>query len=88
LYDQKPLRQISELIDDTWFVDVASDLVRQRNARRHLQSGTENTWEAAVRRREGNDLVNGEEIRSKLDEPKTTVQSVDEILPTVIKGEI
>lgn len=35
-----------------------------------------------MRRAEGSDLVNGEEIRSKLVEPKAAVQNVDEIQPT------
>lgn len=36
------------------------------------------SWEAAVRRAEGNDLVNGRLIREKLVRPAVVVQSVEE----------
>lgn len=77
LLDAEPWRQISQLVDDTWFVDVAPEVARARIARRHLESGIEGSWEAAVRRAERNDLVNGEEVRRRLVRPAKVVWSVD-----------
>jgi pantothenate kinase len=65
-------------VDDSWFVDVEERLARGRIAKRHVKSGIETSWEAAVRRAEGNDLVNGRIIRQKLVRPAVTVQSVEE----------
>lgn len=77
LLDEEPWCRISGLVDDTWFVDVDPGLARERIAKRHLRSGIEKTWEAAVRRAEGNDLRNGEEVRRRLVEPGVRVMSVD-----------
>ena len=80
LLDQEPWSRISGLVDDTWFVDVDPALARDRIAKRHIRSGIEKTWEAAVRRAEANDLRNGEEIRRRLVEPRVRVTSVDEVV--------
>lgn len=78
LYDKPPWKEIAGMADDTWFVDVDPVLARDRVARRHIQAGIETTWEAAVKRASGNDLVNGEEVRRNLVEPAVRVTSVDE----------
>lgn len=78
LYDKEPWRQISTLVDDAWFVDVEPGLARERVARRHLEAGIEQTWEAAVLRAEQNDLRNGEEVRKNLVNVGMTVYSVEE----------
>ena len=78
LLDKEPWRQIAELVDDTWFVDVDPDLAKMRIAKRHIKSGIETTWEAAVRRTEGNDLLNGAEIRNTLVRPAVVVESIEE----------
>lgn len=78
LLDEEPWRQIKNLVDDAWFVDVDPKLARTRIAKRHIKSGIEGTWESAVRRAEGNDLLNGVTIREKLVEPDVRVLSVDE----------
>lgn len=78
LYDKEPWRQISTMVDDTWFVDVDPALARERVARRHLEAGIEQTWEAAVLRTEQNDLRNGEEVRTNLVDVGMTVHSVEE----------
>jgi pantothenate kinase len=83
LLDEDPWRQISSLVDDTWFVDVAADLARHRIAKRHIGSGIEETWEDAVRRAESNDLPNGNEIRNKLVEPALVVQSCEAPAKTI-----
>lgn len=77
LRDEEPWRTISTLVDDTWFVDVDPELARDRVAKRHLESGIEMTWEAAVRRASENDLVNGDEVRMLLVKPGVVVQSVE-----------
>lgn len=77
LFDEEPWRCIAEVVDDTWFVDVDPELARVRVARRHLGSGIESTWEAAVARAESNDVPNGVDVRTKLVKPRVTVQSVD-----------
>jgi pantothenate kinase len=77
LFDEEPWRQVPGLVDETWFVDVAPELARDRVARRHIASGIESTWEAAIARAEGNDLRNGNEVRAKLISPDATVQSIE-----------
>lgn len=77
LLDEGPWRQIKDFVDDTWFIDVAPELARDRIAKRHVQSGIESSWDDAIRRVEGNDLLNGETVRRRLVKPAVTVQSVD-----------
>ncbi|KAI9732084.1 MAG: putative kinase [Cirrosporium novae-zelandiae] len=77
LLDREPWRQINELVDDTWFVDVAPDLARERIAKRHIKSGIELDWTSAIARAESNDILNGAEIRKYLIKPCITVQSVN-----------
>ncbi|PMD58384.1 P-loop containing nucleoside triphosphate hydrolase protein [Hyaloscypha bicolor E] len=78
LLDEEPWCRIEGLVDDSWFVDVEERLARGRIAKRHVKSGIETSLEAAVRRAEGNDLVNGRIIRQKLVRPAVAVQSVEE----------
>jgi pantothenate kinase len=78
LLDEEPWNKIVGLVDDAWFVDVDPKLAKERIAKRHIQSGIETTWEAALKRAESNDLLNGIEVRSKLVRPHVVVQSVDE----------
>ncbi|RSL40670.1 hypothetical protein CEP53_013218 [Fusarium sp. AF-6] len=77
LYDQEPWRRIRTLVDEAWFVNVDVEMARNRIASRHLKSGIESTWEAALRRADNNDIVNGEEIRKRLVRPDVEVWSVD-----------
>ncbi|CAG8961356.1 hypothetical protein HYFRA_00013817 [Hymenoscyphus fraxineus] len=78
LLNEDPWSQINKLVDDTWFVDVDPDLARNRIAKRHIKAGIESTWEDAVKRAEGNDLLNGVEIRKNLVKPAFLIQSVEE----------
>ena len=78
LYDEEPWSRITELVDDTWFVDVDPDLALIRVARRHLDSGIERNWKKAVVRARSNDMKNGELVRTKLVAPAMRVQSVEE----------
>ncbi|RWA05752.1 hypothetical protein EKO27_g9349 [Xylaria grammica] len=76
LFDRNPWNQIATYMDDTWFVDIDEDLARHRVAERHIKSGIETTWEAALERTNQNDLLNGQEIRRHLIKPSVTVQSI------------
>jgi pantothenate kinase len=78
LLDESPWRDIKGLVDEAWFVDVNPVLARNRIAKRHVKSGIEDSWVKAVERAEGNDLLNGVDIREKLVQPDIVVQSIDE----------
>lgn len=67
------------MVDDWWFVDVESDIARDRVAKRHIKAGIETNWEGAVRRASGNDLINSDEAQKKLVKPEITVHSVNEV---------
>lgn len=77
LYDKEPWRRLASLVDETWFIDVEPSVAELRVARRHLQSGIEGTWEAALKRARENDSVNGMEVREKLIRPDVVVESVE-----------
>jgi pantothenate kinase len=78
LLDEEPWDKIKGLVDEAWFVDVDPIMAKERIAKRHIKSGIEFNWEDAVRRAEGNDLLNGFVIREKLVRPDIMVASVDE----------
>ncbi|KAH7122058.1 P-loop containing nucleoside triphosphate hydrolase protein [Dactylonectria estremocensis] len=78
LLDRDPWKQVSHYVDDTWFVDVEPSLARERVAARHIKSGIETSWDAAIKRAEGNDLLNGEEVRRSLIRPNVIVQSLED----------
>ncbi|KXJ90288.1 P-loop containing nucleoside triphosphate hydrolase protein [Microdochium bolleyi] len=78
LYDEDPWRQISALVDESWFVDVEPRLARERVARRHVQSGIETNMADALARTDRNDVPNGEEVRRKLVRPAVRVWSIDQ----------
>jgi pantothenate kinase len=88
LLDEEPWSRISTMVDDTWLVDVAPPLARDRVARRHIQSGIEATWEDAVRRTERNDLPNGELVRLKLITPALRVESIEEVRNGTVEDEV
>ncbi|KAF5525588.1 putative uridine kinase [Colletotrichum aenigma] len=69
LLDEDPWNSIADLVDDRWFVDVPTDVARQRLASRHLSAGIEKTMERALLRVDENDVPNGDHIRSNLIEP-------------------
>ncbi|KAL4927026.1 uncharacterized protein BDV17DRAFT_267963 [Aspergillus undulatus] len=77
-YDLPPWSEIASFVDDTWFVEVDVEVMRQRIAKRHLQSGIEKSWEDALRRAEYNDIPNGIEIQRNLIQPAVVVRSLDE----------
>ncbi|KAJ3459880.1 hypothetical protein MRS44_015953 [Fusarium solani] len=75
LIDQAPWSIISKLVDDRWFVDVPTDVARERLAARHLKAGIETTRDAALLRAEENDIPNGRMIRSLLIEPSVRIMN-------------
>lgn len=78
LLDEEPWRGIKGMVDESWFVDVDPILAKNRIAKRHIKSGIEDNWDAAVKRAEGNDLLNGVTIRENLVQPDVVVHSVEE----------
>jgi pantothenate kinase len=77
LLDQEPWREISSLVDDTWFIDVDPKLARLRIAQRHVQAGIEPDMMRALARADANDMINGTKIRSLLVPPKFQIQSIE-----------
>lgn len=77
LFDREPWSRISALVDDTWFVDVEPALARRRVAARHIEAGIEESWDAALARVDGNDTLNGEDVRRHLILPNVTVASIE-----------
>ncbi|KAG7660629.1 uncharacterized protein J8A68_005895 [[Candida] subhashii] len=53
---------ISELVDESWFIQTGLSVVRDRIIKRHLQAGISSTMEEAIERTDGNDLVNAKYI--------------------------
>jgi pantothenate kinase len=78
LLNQDPWNKIKGLVDEAWFVDVDPMVAKVRIAKRHIGSGIETNWEDAIRRVDGNDMLNGAVIRQKLVQPDVMVQSVNE----------
>mmetsp|Transcript_234 Transcript_234/g.211 ORF Transcript_234/g.211 Transcript_234/m.211 type:complete len:231 (-) Transcript_234:144-836(-) len=54
--------EISNYADETWFVDVPLDLVKERIIKRHLEAGIAENEQEAIKRADGNDLLNAEYI--------------------------
>ncbi|KAM5346112.1 hypothetical protein ACJ41O_009117 [Fusarium nematophilum] len=73
LLDEEPWSSIAGLVDDKWFVDIPTDVARERLAARHLKAGIETSIDAALSRAEENDIPNGEYIRSRLIEPSVRI---------------
>ncbi|KXJ87614.1 P-loop containing nucleoside triphosphate hydrolase protein [Microdochium bolleyi] len=60
--DQEPWREAAGLMDERWFVEVDFDVARARLVRRHVKAGIAADEEAAGRRADENDLVNGRQV--------------------------
>ncbi|KAG4443335.1 hypothetical protein IFR05_001204 [Cadophora sp. M221] len=58
LLDEEPWNQISQMVDESWFIDVAREVAKTRLIKRHIQAGIENNWDDALWRVESNDLLN------------------------------
>ncbi|KAI1331811.1 P-loop containing nucleoside triphosphate hydrolase protein [Xylariaceae sp. FL0255] len=60
--DKEPWRAAARLMDERWFVDVDFAVARKRLVVRHVKAGIAAHEEAAGRRADENDLVNGKQI--------------------------
>jgi pantothenate kinase len=60
--DKEPWKQVAELMDELWFVEVDFDVARDRLVKRHVVTGVASSQEEALKRAKENDLVNGKEI--------------------------
>lgn len=60
--NRKPWSDAAALMDERWFVEVDFGVARRRLVRRHVAAGIAADEEAAGRRADENDLVNGKEI--------------------------
>ncbi|CUM53598.1 uncharacterized protein AC631_00818 [Debaryomyces fabryi] len=54
--------EISNYVDESWFVDVPLDLVKERIIKRHLEAGIAENEQEAIKRADNNDLLNAEYI--------------------------
>ncbi|KAM5354423.1 hypothetical protein ACJ41O_001072 [Fusarium nematophilum] len=78
LCDEGVWGEIAGLVDERWLVRVDGDAARRRVAQRHLEAGIEGTMEEAIRRAEGNDMVNGEYVvRNSEGRYDVLIESVD-----------
>ncbi|KAL9131045.1 MAG: hypothetical protein Q9217_000931 [Psora testacea] len=55
-------KEAAELMDELWFVEVDFETARRRLVLRHVKAGIAKDEEAARKRADENDLVNGKEI--------------------------
>lgn len=55
-------KEASDLMDELWFVEVSFEEARKRLIKRHVEAGIVNDEEAAGKRADDNDLINGQEI--------------------------
>lgn len=55
-------KEAAEMMDELWFVDVDLEVAKKRLVARHVVSGIAENQEAAAKRADENDLVNGREI--------------------------
>ena len=71
-------REAADLMDELWFVEVDFEVAKKRLVTRHVKAGIAKDEEAAVKRAEENDLVNGREImESRLDVHEVIVSQED-----------
>jgi pantothenate kinase len=67
---------ISTLFDELWFVSVDRDVARERLIARHLAAGLADTPEAAAKRADENDLLNGDFIIENMMTVHRVIRSV------------
>ncbi len=71
-------KEIGSLVDERWKINVDSTTARSRIVKRHLESGISNSMEEAIKRCDGNDMINAEYIRLNSCVPDLVIQSIDE----------
>ncbi|KAL9058519.1 MAG: hypothetical protein Q9162_001674 [Coniocarpon cinnabarinum] len=67
-----------KLMDKVWFVDVSEERARARLVKRHVAAGIEQDEDAAGKRADANDLVNGREIVARRGRVDEVVRSVED----------
>jgi pantothenate kinase len=77
LLDLHPWKEVSCLVDDTWFIDVDPKIARWRIAQRHVHAGIEPNLSSALGRVDTNDMMNGRRIRSLLIPPRFKIRSIE-----------
>ena len=60
--NKSPWNKAAELMDELWFVQVDEDIAKRRLVERHVRTGVAENEEAAAKRVEESDLLNGKEI--------------------------
>lgn len=88
--DQDGWRDISDIFDESWFVEVGRNVAVDRVIERHLKSGIVDTREQADERARGSDYLNADlilahrlpvdEVIESLEEAGWTGAPVDEVL--------
>lgn len=77
--DKSPWKDAAELMDELWFVEVDFEVARSRLVYRHVKAGIAEDEEAAGKRADGTDLVNGKEIvENRLDVHEVIYSKEDE----------
>lgn len=76
--DQDGWRDISDIFDESWFVEVGRDVAVDRVIERHLKSGIADTREQADKRARGSDYLNADLILAHRLPVDEVIESVDE----------
>lgn len=85
--DRSPWKDAAELMDELWFVDVNFEVARNRLIHRHVKAGIAKDKEAAGKRADENDLVNGREIvEGRLDVHEVVTSNEDETWAPEVQG--
>ncbi|GAA5905262.1 Yfh7p [Sporobolomyces salmoneus] len=92
LLDVDPWAEATKELDVKVWVECDKGVARERLIERHLESGIEPNREAAERRVDGSDMVNGEYIREHLIEPDFSLntaakQDLVDLLQETLEGE-
>lgn len=78
LLDKEEWREVADLVDLCIFINVDLGIAQDRLARRHVEAGIEKTLDDGYARVNGNDYLNGLEIRGNLIQPDIVLESVSE----------
>ena len=73
--NKSPWSEAAELMDELWFVQVDEDVAKRRLVERHVRTGVAENEEAAAKRAEESDLLNGKEIIKNRLEVSEVVES-------------
>jgi pantothenate kinase len=76
--DLPPWDEIAALMDELWFVEVDPEVAKKRLIKRHVEAGIVKDEEEAIKRIEGNDIPNGEEIIKRRLKVHEIVKSIED----------